>query len=71
MTKHRKPHPSGPSKTHAERSARGQVAVLLRLGPTQLSWLDGQRLPGEPRATAIKRLAEVPDEEKSSQKRPK
>lgn len=65
------PHASGRTRTHAERVERGQVAVLVRLGPAQLRWLDSRLRTGEGRATAIKRLAGVPVEEKQSQKGPK
>lgn len=64
-----KKHPkrrSGTTIPYAERSARGQLSVLVRLSPSQVSWLAGQKLPDEGDATALKRLAGVPVDDKSS-----
>lgn len=57
---------SGPTKTYSERQSRGWRDVLLRLGPSTQAWLEARMLPGERWATAIRRLAGMPPEDKSS-----
>jgi hypothetical protein len=53
---------SGATIPRSERESRGQSEVHVRLGPKQLAWLDGQIDVDEGRATALRRLAGVPDE---------